>query len=140
MSEQKEAEINKTAFNPNFKAYLNNLPIPSFTTPFWRNTAKKISTSMPDQSTDTNHTRMEHISLSAFNIGSKELAIGSVRLVNQIIAEANQANDSIDIRQHGDCDFAFGSWKTVTKSVDFGRNAEEKIGMNPSRTIEIPHP
>ena len=54
--------------------------------------------------------------------------------VNQVIA-------SIEIKRHGDRDFPFGSQKSGNEtSVDFGRNADDKIGMNPSRTIGIPRP
>ena len=49
---------------------------------------------------------------------------------------ANQAIDFIEIQIHGDYDFPFGSWKSGNEmSIDFGRNADDKIGMNPLRTI-----
>ena len=51
------------------------------TTPFGRNNANKISILVTDQSTETNHTRMENILLPAVTIGSKDLAIGSAQLV-----------------------------------------------------------
>ena len=138
-SKQKEIARNQTTFNPNFKSYCDNLPIPSFANPFGRNTAKRISTLKTDQLADTNHTRVEHISLSATNIRPKELVIGSTRLGENIIAEANQPSDSIDRWGHSDWDFHFGSEKSGNKmSVDFRRNVDDKIGTNPSRTIGSP--
>ena len=61
LSEQKEISMNQNAFNSHFKAYLENIPIPSLTTTFGRNAANQISTSMTDQLADTNRTRMEHM-------------------------------------------------------------------------------
>ena len=79
--------------------------------------------------------------MSAITVGSKDIAIGSAQLGDNIIAEANQTSASIDIWGHGDWDFPFGSWKIGNKmSVDFGWNADEKIGMKPSRTIGSPCP
>ena len=85
---------------------------------------------------------MEHLLLSATNIGPKKLEIGSAQLGNKLIAESNQAIYSIDKRGQGDWESSFGSWKSGNGlSVDFGRKASEKeIGMNPSRTIIIPLP
>ena len=110
-------------------------------TPFERNAAKQISISEADQSTDTNRTRMKHLFLPVVNIGSKYLMVCSVLLGNKLIAEANQAITSIGRRGHGYQEFLFGSWKSGNKiSVDFGRNVDDKIAMNPSRAIGIPHP
>ena len=51
---------------------------------------------------------------------------------------ANQASASVDILVHVNRDFYFESRNIGKKiSVDFGRNANDKIGMNPSRTIII---
>ena len=55
-----------------------------------------MSISAMYQLADTNHTRMEYILLSTTTIGSKELAIGSARLGNNLILESNQASTSID--------------------------------------------
>ena len=75
---------------------------------------------------------MEHLSLSVTTIGLKDPAIGSARLGNKVIVEANQSSYSIDIRGHGDCDLPFGSRKSGNKmSVDFGWNTDEKIRMKP---------
>ena len=74
---------------------------------------------------------MECLSLLTKKIRSKELAIGRVRLGNNLIAEANQVSASIDRREHSDWDFPFKSRKSGNKmSVDFERNADDKIGMN----------
>ena len=91
-SKQKEISIYYTTVNHHFKAYLKNLPIPPLTTPFEINTANQISISAMDQSADTNHNRMEHLSLSDTTIGLKYLAIVSERLGDKLIAEANQAS------------------------------------------------
>ena len=94
-----------------------------------------------DQSTDTNRTRTEHLSLSAVTIESKDLVIYSAQLGDKIIVEANQASTSIDRRRNGDWDFLFGSRKSGNEmSVDFGRNVDEKITMNPSKTIRSTRP
>ena len=54
---------------------------------------------------------------------------------------AYQARAPIDIQGHSDGDFPFGSWKIGNKmSVDFGWNADDKIGMNPLITIRSPCP
>ena len=93
------------------------------------------------QSLDTNRTRIEHLSLSAITIGSKELAISSARLGKNRIVDYNQASFHIDIRGHVDQYFPFRSRKSGNKIiVDFGRNANEEIVMNPLRTIGIPLP
>ena len=61
----------------------------SLTTLFGRNTAKQISILATDQPTNTNRTKMEHISFPEVTIGLKYLAIGSARLDKNIVAEAN---------------------------------------------------
>ena len=79
---------------------------------------------------------MEYLSFLSTDIGSKELAIGSARLSDKIIAETNQEIDYVDRQGRRDWGFSFGSHKSGNKmSDDFGRNADDKIGMNPSRTI-----
>ena len=79
---------------------------------------------------------MEYISLLAVNIGSKDITIGSVWLGKYIILEANQSITSIDIQGHGDWESPFRSRKSGNKmSAYFGRNADDKIGMNPLRAI-----
>ena len=94
-----------------------------------------------NQSSNTNRTSMKHILLSETTIGSKDLTMGSVQLGNNIFTHANQEIDSIDRRVHGDWDPPFGSRKSGNKmSVDFGRNTDDEIGINPSRTIGIPGP
>ena len=71
---------------------------------------------------------MEHLSLSAVAIGSKYLEIGSARLGNKIIVEANQWVTFIEKRGHSDWDFLFGSQKNGNEmSVDFKWNADGKI-------------
>ena len=73
---------------------------------------------------------MEHLLLLTTTIGSKELTIGSVSLDNNLIVEANQAITSIDICRHGDQGSPFGSQKNSNEiSVDFGRNADEKLEL-----------
>ena len=62
----------------------------------------KYSSWETDQSTDTNYTRMGHISFLELNIGLKDLAIGNERLGGKIIMEANQVSTYIDRRVHGD--------------------------------------
>ena len=82
---------------------------------------------------------MEHLLLSETTIFSKDLTIGSARLGENIIAEANQSSASIYIPVKGDQEFPFESQKSGNKmSVDFGRNTDEKIGTNLSTTIGIP--
>ena len=109
----------------------------SLSTPFERNTVKQISILTTDKSEDTNRTRIEYILLLAINIGSKDLAIISARLGNNIIVCANQVSHPIDRRGQSDQDFPFGSHKSGNgMSVDFGRNTNEKIGINPLRTPE----
>ena len=84
---------------------------------------------------------MEYLSLSAVTLGLKDIVIGSKRLVEQIVVENKQAITYIYIQGHGDLDFPFGSRKSGNKiSVDFGRNVDEKIGMNPLRSIGSPCP
>ena len=76
---------------------------------------------MTDQSTDTNHTSMEHLLLLATTIGSNYLAIGSARLGYKLIVEANQVSAYIDRRGHSYQESPFGSHKSGNKtSVDFG--------------------
>ena len=106
------------------------------TTPFGINNAKQISVLTTDQLADTNHTRTDHLLFLATNIGPKEITISIKRLGDNIIVEDNQARSSIDRRGNGNRDLPFGSWKSGNKmSVDFGRNMNDKIGMNPLRTI-----
>ena len=91
-SKQKEMPRKYTTVNHHFKAYLKNLPIPPLTTPFEINAANKISISAMDQSADTNHNRMEHLSFSDTAIGLEDLAIVSARLGDKLIAETNQSS------------------------------------------------
>ena len=125
-------------------ACINNLLAESrlLTTLFGRNPAKQIPISATDQSTNTNCTRVKHLSLPEVTIVSKYIAIGSARFGDKLIAESNQAIYSIDKRGQGDWESSFGSWKSGNGlSVDFGRKASEKeIGMNLSRNIIIPLP
>ena len=87
---------------------------------------------MMDQSPKNNHTRMEHLLLSATTLWSKYIAIGSARLGGNLIAESNQESASIYRRGHSDWYFPFGSWKSGNKiSVNFGQNVDEKNRMNP---------
>ena len=55
---------------------------------------------------------MEHLSLLAVTIESKDLAIGSERLGDKLYLEANQARTYIDRGRHGDWDFFLGSQKS----------------------------
>ena len=85
---------------------------------------------------DTNRTRMEHHSLLVTTIGSNGLVNVCTRFGDNLIAHANQASNCIDEQRNGDQAFPFGSPKNGNEiSVDFGRNADDKIGMNPLRTI-----
>ena len=75
---------------------------------------------------------MEHLLLSETTIASKYIDIGSAWLGNNIIEEANQASAFVDMWGHSDWGLPFGSRKSGNKmSVDFGRNTDDKIGMNP---------
>ena len=77
----------------------------------------------------------------AITIGFKDLALSSVWLGNKIILHANQVGDSIDRSGHHEREIPYGILKIGNKmSVDFGRNADETIGMNPLRTIGRPRP
>ena len=65
--------------------------------------------------------------------------MGSIGLGEKIIAEANQVSNSVDRRGHSDRYFPFGSRKSGNEmSVYFGRNANDKIGMNPLKSIWSP--
>ena len=140
-SKKKAITINQTAFTHYFKDYLEILPIISLTNPFGRNNPKKIYILTTDQSADTNCTSMEHLQLLATTIVPKELVIGIAQLGDKLIAEANKSIASIDIQVQGDQEFPFVSWESGNKmSVDFGWNIDDKIGMNPLRTIRIPRP
>ena len=103
---------NKITVNHHFKYYLGNLPIPSLTTLFGRNNAKKISILATYQLAGTNHTRMEDLSLSETTIGSKDIAICSSQLGDKLIAESNQLSAPVDRQWHGDREFPFGSWES----------------------------
>ena len=108
---------------------------------FGRNIAKKISISLVDQSADTNRTRIEHILFTAVTICLKYIVIGSERLGKKLIAEANQEYTSIYIEGNSYWEFPCRSWKSGNKkSVDFRRNVDEKIAMNPSRSTGSPRP
>ena len=73
-------------------------------------------------------------------MGSEELAISRARLEKTLI-HTNQARVSIDRRGHGDQDFSFEGQKSCDKnSIDFGRNTNNGIPMNPSITIGIIKP
>ena len=140
-SKQKEIARNHTTFNTHIWAYLENIPIPPFTTAFGRNTTKQIFIPTIDHLVDNNRTRMEHILLLETTIGSKYLTIGSVRLGCKLIIEDNQAQASIDRWVKGDQGFPFRSQRSGNgMSVGFGQNAYVKIGINTPRTIGIPCP
>ena len=96
VSKQKETSINYFEYIPHFKAYLDNTPTPWLNPQFGINNAKKISNQTTDQLVYTNQNRMEQLSLSTTNIGSKYLEICSARLGNKLIKHANQESASID--------------------------------------------
>ena len=78
--------------------------------------------------------------MSEITIASKDLAISSARLVNKLTVHSNQSIASIDRRGNSDREFPFRSWKSGNvMTVDFGWNADDRIVMNPSRTIGNPH-
>ena len=56
---------------------------------------------MTDKLYKTNHTRMEHVLLSAITIGSEELTISRAHSDIMLI-HTNQASASIDRRGHSD--------------------------------------
>ena len=98
---------------------------------FGRKTAKKISISTTDQLSDTNRNKMEHLSLSAITIWSKDLKISSAQLGDNIIVNSNQSRTYIDRRGHYDWYLPFGIQKIGNgMSVDFRWNTDDKIGMN----------
>ena len=67
--------------------------------------------------------------------------IGSERLENKLIVEANQVSTYIYIRRHEDWGFSFRSWKIGDEMiVDFGQNTDDKITMNPLIAIGRQHP
>ena len=102
-------------------------------------TATQIFISNTYQSTDNKRTRRKHLLLSEITIGSKYPLIFGSWMGNNIIVEYNQVSTSIDIRENGDWDFPFRIRKRGNKiSVNFGRNADEKIGMYPLRIIVNP--
>ena len=90
---------------------------------------------------NTNHNRMERVLFLDVNIGSKEIAIRRSRLDNSLIY-TNQSSASIDRRGHGDLEISFGCRKSCNEmSIDFRRNMNDGIHVNPLRTIGsiIPH-
>ena len=89
MIRQKKITINHTIFNHYLKAYINNIIIASFNSECERNTAKEISISTKVDLADTNHSRMEHLSISATFIELKEPVIDSAQLGNKTTAETN---------------------------------------------------
>ena len=71
----------------------------------------------------------------------KNIAIGSACLGNKLVTEANQASTSIVTLGHSDWESPFGIQKSGNEmSVDFGQNADDILGTNPSRAIGIPRP
>ena len=115
--EQKTSKTIKVVKEKYFLTYLNNLTTPLLTTMFGRNTPKQISISAMYQLADTNHTRIEYISLSATATGSNVLAIGSARLRNKFIVVSNQARTSIDRWDTVNGTSPLGVGKVVTKLV-----------------------
>ena len=90
---------------------------------------------MMGQLENTNLTRMEHVLLSNIYIGSEEPTISRAHLEETII-QTNQASASIGRRRHVDRGLSSGSQKICDKIIiDFGRNMNNGIPMNPSRTI-----
>ena len=78
---------------------------------------------------------MEHVSLSATTIGSKELVISIARSYDTLI-HTNQVSYSIDIRVHDDWEISFRIQIIYNEmSIDFRRNKNDGICVNPSRTI-----
>ena len=89
------------------------------------------------QLANTNHTSMEHITLSVINVGSKELTISGARL-DYILIHINQERSSIDRQGHSNWELSYESQKSYDKrSIDFGQNKNNGIHMNPSITIGI---
>ena len=65
----------------------------------------------------------------------------SARLGDKLIVESNQVSAYIERRGHGDRKFPSGSRKSGNEmTVEFGRNADDKTGMNPLRTIGSTRP
>ena len=88
----------------------------------------------------TNRPRMEHITFSVINLGSKYPAIVRAHS-NNTIMHTNQASASIDRQVRGDGGIYFGSQKSCNKiSIDFVRNKNDGICANPSRIIRIISP
>ena len=67
-SKQTEMSKYQISYIPSFKAYLDNIPTPSMSSPVGIIADKKISISTTNQSADTNRTNMEHISLLKITI------------------------------------------------------------------------
>ena len=83
----------------------------------------------------TNRPRMEHITFSVINLGSKYPAIVRAHS-NNTIMHTNQASAFIDRQVHGDGEIYFGSQKSCKNiSIDFGRNTNDSIYANLSITI-----
>ena len=86
------------------------------------------------KSSNANHTRTEHVSFWVINLGYKEITGIRDRLNNTLLS-TNQESASINRWGHGDWKISFGSWKSCNKmSTNFGRNTNDSIAMNPSRT------
>ena len=67
-----------------------------------------------DQLANTNHTSMEHVSLSDIAIRSKYLAI-SIARSNDTLINNKQVSTSNDIRVNGEWYISVGSWNSCNK-------------------------
>ena len=78
---------------------------------------------------------MENVLLLDITIGSKELVISRARFDDTLV-HTNQVSAYIDRRVHSDCNISFVSWKSCNEmSIDFGRNTNDGIRVNPPITI-----
>ena len=88
-----------------------------------------------DQLANTNRDGMEYVLLLTIAIGSEDLAI-SRDFWDETLIHTNQSISYIDIHGNGDWDLSLGSQNSCNKtSIDFGRNMNDGISVNPSITI-----
>ena len=90
-----------------------------------------------DQLANTNHTSMEHVSLSDIAIQSKYLTI-SIARSNDTLINYKEVSTSNDIRVNSEFYISVGSWNSCKKlNIYYGQNTNDVISVNPSRTTRI---
>ena len=112
-------------YKKSYKDYAKNLPTPSLSNPLGKYMAQHVTA---DQLANTNHTSMEHVSLSDIAIQSKYLTIS--------IARSNYT--LINYKEVSEFYISVGSWNSCKKlNIYYGQNTNDVISVNPSRTTRI---